>query len=75
MSNFNQTHEKLIYDRYKADEYYMPYYEPFDIENYYSNSQWVIFLKLIGRSVLGFVWIGLFYIGGLTCLNVWRMLN
>jgi hypothetical protein len=35
MSNFNQTHEKLIYDRYKADEYYMPYYEPFDIENYY----------------------------------------
>ena len=31
MSDFNYTHEKQLYDKYKADEYYMPYYEPFDI--------------------------------------------
>ena len=53
----------------------MPYYEPFDIEEYYKNALWVNVLKHVCRSFIGFTWIVALYCAIATCLTFWKMLR
>lgn len=45
------------YNRYKEMGYYVPYNEPYDVEEYLLNSTWVLICKTIAKTLVGTMWI------------------